>query len=115
MANRHRAIRKQLFLTDGELAIINQKMAQAGIANFSQYARNMLVEGQIIKRDFGDVKALARELAEISRDINKTARIASETRSIYEQDIKDLQRAYGTVRSKVSERLVRMIREREGA
>jgi t-SNARE complex subunit (syntaxin) len=85
-------------------------MARARTTNFSMYAHEALTEGQIIKRDFKEIKALTRELANLAHNINQIALRANETRNIYEKDIVDQQRMYGEVKSKVSERLVKMIR-----
>ena len=79
--------------------------------NFSMYARKMCIDGYVIKRDFAELKALTKELANLARNINQIALRANETRSIYEQDIKDLQRYYYNVKRACTERLVKMIRE----
>ena len=111
MPNRQRAVSKRFYLSEKELELINQNMARAGTTNFSLYARKMLTEGQIIKRDFTEIKALTKELANLARNINQIALRANETRSVYARDVEDLRRMYGEVKSKVSERLVKMIRE----
>lgn len=111
MAERERQIRKQVFVSDEEWNMIAEKMAQASTTNFSLYARKMLIDGYIIKRDFSEMKALTKELSNLARNINQIALRANETRSIYEQDIKDLQTYYYNVKRAVTERLVKMIEE----
>lgn len=111
MANRTREVRKEMSFTMEEYDLIQQKMLQIGTRNFSMYARKMCIDGYIIKRDFAELKALTKELANLARNINQIALRANETRSIYEQDIKDLQRYYYNVKRACTERLVKMIRE----
>lgn len=111
MAERERQIRKQVFVSEEEWNMIAEKMAQASTTNFSLYARKMLIDGYIIKRDFSEMKALTKELSNLARNINQIALRANETRSIYEQDIKDLQAYYYNVKRAVTERLVKMIEE----
>lgn len=52
MANRERTVRLQLLVSEEEADMIRQKMLQVGTTNFSMYARKMLIDGYVIKRDF---------------------------------------------------------------
>ena len=111
MANRERTVRLQLLVTEQEADLIKQKMAQVGTTNFSMYARKMLIDGYVIKRDFGELKGLTKELSNWARSINQIVLRANETRNIYAEDLKDLQKYYYEVKRAVSERLVKLIRE----
>ncbi len=111
MANRERTVRLQLLVTEEETALIREKMLQVGTTNFSMYARKMLIDGYVIKRDFSELKALTKELSNLARNINQIALRVNETRNIYEQDIVDLQKYYANVKRACSERLVKMIEE----
>lgn len=97
--------------------LIQQKMELVGTTNFSRYARKMLIDGFIIRPEYGEIRALANELAAIGRNINQIAKRANETRSIYEEDVEDLRRDFGEVKRAVSEQLVKLINadEKEGA
>ena len=110
MANRERTVRLQLLVSE-EADMIRQKMLQVGTTNFSMYARKMLIDGYVIKRDFSELKALTKELSNLARNINQIALRANETRSIYQQDIDDLKQYYGNVKRACTERLVKMIEE----
>ena len=109
MANRERNIRKIVMLNEKEEETVNEKMKLYGTDNFSLYARKMLVDGYIVKTDMSEIKELTKELAYLSRNINQIAKRANETRNIYREDIEELQKYYGEVKAKVSERLVKMI------
>jgi len=111
MANRTRQVRKELTLTNEEWQMIEDKMLQVGTTNFSLYARKMCIDGYVIKRDFSELKALTKEIANLARSINQIVKRANETRNIYEQDLKDLQQYYYNVKRAVSERLVKLIGE----
>lgn len=111
MAERKRAVQLHVLVSEEEAALIKEKMLQAGTTNFSLYARKMLIDGYIIKRDFSELKLLTKELSNLARNINQIALRANETRNIYEQDIKDLQAYYYNVKRAVTERLVKMIEE----
>lgn len=111
MGNKTHTKRLIVEVTEEQEQMIRQKMAQVGTTNFSQYARKMLIDGYVIKRDFSEMKALTKELANLARSINQIALRVNETRSIYEQDIKDLQAYYYNVKRAVTERLVKMIKD----
>ena len=111
MAKRKRTVPLHVLVSEEEAVLIKEKMLQAGTTNFSLYARKMLVDGYIIKRDFQELKLLTKELSNLARNINQIALRANETRNIYEQDIKDLQAYYYNVKRAVTERLVKMIEE----
>lgn len=96
-------------VTEEQWEMIQVKMLQTGTKKLAPYARKMLIDGYVIKRDFSELKALTHELANLARNINQIALRANETRNIYEQDIQDLQRDYGKVKSAVQERLVKIV------
>ncbi len=85
-------------------------MQQLGTRNFSAYARKMLIDGYVVKKDFSDMKKLVGELGAIGRNINQLAKRANETRNIYEQDIADLRRDYSRITGLINERLVKIIK-----
>ena len=109
MANRDRTVRLQLLVSEEEADMIRQKMLQVGTANFSMYARKMLIDGYVIKRDFTELKALTNELANLARNINQIALRANETPRIYQQDIDASNQYSGNVKPASTERLVKMI------
>lgn len=108
MANRKRTIKINLYVSEEEDALIKEKMDQCNARNFSEYARKMLIDGYIIHQEYETLSQLVKELAYINRNLNQIARRCNETRSIYEQDVKDLQTMMKQVKTAVSERLVKM-------
>lgn len=100
-------------VTPGQWETIQAKMAQVGTTNFARYARKMLIDGYVIHQDYGDVKALARELAALGRNLNQIAFRVNERRSIYAADVEDIQKIFRQVKKAVSERLVKLSGEGE--
>lgn len=109
MANLEREIRLTVRVTEEEAELIRHKMAQVGTRNFSMYARKMLIDGFVIRRDFSELKALVQELASLARSINQIALRVNETRSIYAQDIQDLREYYYEVKRAYTDRLLAVI------
>ena len=102
-----------LEITPEQHETLQEKMASVGMTNFSVYARKMLLDGYIVKRDFSQIKELTHELANLARSINQIAKRVNETRSIYETDVKELQEMYGKAKAKISENLMKTIKEDE--
>lgn len=111
MANRSRTVRRELALSEEEWEMVQLKMAQVGTTNFSAYARKMLIDGYVFHRDFSELRALTKELANLARNINQIAFRANETRNIYAGDVEDIRRDYMNVKRAVTERLVKMMEE----
>ena len=60
MANLEREIRLTVRVSEEEEKMIREKMLQIGTTNFSAYARKMLIDGYVIKRDFSELKSKLR-------------------------------------------------------
>ena len=69
-------------------------MAEAGISNRGAYIRKMICDGYIVRIDFSDVREMVRLLRIASNNLNQVAKRSNETRSIYADDIADLQDNY---------------------
>lgn len=108
MGKRARAHQIHLYLSEEEAVLIKEKMEQCDARNFSEYARKMMIDGYIIRQEYESLSELVKQLAYINRNLNQIARRCNETRSIYEQDVKDLQAMMKQVKAAVSERLVKM-------
>jgi len=111
LGKRNRKIQVHLYLTEEEHAYIQKRMARAQVTNFSVFAREMLLNGYLIHRDFSELKVLTRQLGSLSSSINQIAKRCNETRSIHTGQVIELQREYADVKRACSERLVKMIKE----
>jgi hypothetical protein len=81
-----------LRVTKSDLARINEKMAELGIQNKSAYIRKMALDGYCVRLDLSEVNELVRLLRICSNNLNQYAKRANETGSIYEADVRDLQK-----------------------
>lgn len=77
-----------------EMALIGEKMEQAGTLNKRAYLRKMAVDGYIVHVDMGSVRELVRLLGSISGNVNQIARRCNETRNLYREDVEDLKKGY---------------------
>ena len=81
-------------MTEAERELIAEKMAAAGIRNKEAYLRKMVLDGYIVQLDFSDVRQMVRLLSNATSNLNQIAKRANETRSVFADDIKDLQADY---------------------
>lgn len=77
-----------------EKEVIDRKMAILGTTNLRAYLRKQAVDGYIIQLDMSSVAEMVRLLRLISNNVNQIARFCNSTRSLYEQDVSDLQQGY---------------------
>ena len=98
---RKRQLRIIVTVTTEEKNRIKENARKAGTTNVPAFARKMLTDGYVIRTDFSEIKKLTQQLGYLSRNINQIALRANETRSIYEDDIKDLRRDYNDVKKKI--------------
>lgn len=94
---RQRPIQLPMWVNEEEAALIRERMAAAGISNFSAYARKMLIDGYHVILDLTDVREMVVLLRRCSTNINQIAKRANETRSIYAEDLSDLRQQYATL------------------
>jgi len=98
MPNLTRNICLKVRVTQTELDHINKKMKLAQISNREAYLRKMACDGYVVRIDFSDLRDLVRLLSNATNNLNQIAKRANETRSIYAEDIKDLQDNYEKIR-----------------
>ena len=104
-ANRKRSVQIIMRLTEEEHDILKKRMHDIGIKNRGLYLRNMALAGYILKMDLSEIREMLRLLSNIASNVNQIAARVNETRSIYAQDMVQLQEDVSRLRSQVSEAL----------
>lgn len=77
-------------VSEQEVELIKERMAQTGITNLSAYLRKMAVDGYIIHLDMTNIQEMTKLLRICSNNLNQYARRANETGSVYAADVEDL-------------------------
>lgn len=95
-------------VTQEEWKKIHERMQEAGMKNMSAYIRKMALNGYLIHLDLSDVREVLRLLRISSNNLNQYAKRANETGSIYETDIRDLQKTHGKILSMMGDILDRL-------
>ncbi|MFA9493791.1 plasmid mobilization relaxosome protein MobC [Streptococcus sp. E17BB] len=99
MENRYRTNLKKVFLTDQELATLNDRIGQSGCKNFSAYARKVLlnpnmtfltIETSNYENLVFELKRIGNNLNQIARTVNQTHILTSSDRELLVQGISQL-------------------------
>lgn len=82
MENRYRTNLKKVFLTDQELANLNNHISQSSCQNFSAYARKVLLNPNMtfLTIDTSNYQDLVFELRRIGNNINQIAKTVNQTK-----------------------------------
>jgi hypothetical protein len=94
ITNTKREICIKIRVTEDEHSLIHEKMAAANIRNREAYLRKMALDGYIVRLDLADVRKMVSLLQNATNNLNQIAKRANETRSVFQNDIQDLQSHY---------------------
>lgn len=88
MENRYRTNLKKVFLTDQELATLNDRIGQSGCKNFSAYARKVLLNPNMtfLTINTSNYEELVFELKRIGNNLNQIARTVNQTQILTPSD-----------------------------
>lgn len=91
---RRRNIPIYFMVTPQENEQIQQKMMSAGFSNMGAYLRKQAIDGYVLQVELEGIQEAIRLLRINTNNLNQIAKRANETRSIYKEDIKELQDRY---------------------
>ena len=90
MDNRKRNIEVRFRVTQEELDMIYEKMAQYGTRNLSAFMRKLAIDGYVIKLQIPELKELVSLLRYSSNNLNQLTKRVHETGRVYDTDLEDL-------------------------
>ena len=88
--NRKRDVQVNFRVSQEELALIEQKMAQLGTTNMAAYLRKMAIDGFVVNLELPELGELVSLLRRSSNNLNQLTRRVHETGRIYDADMEDL-------------------------
>lgn len=94
MENRKRPIAKRIWFSEDEWSKVEAKMGQARVINFSAFAAEMLLRGQVKTYDFSHLKELNAYMGRIAGNINQIAKRCNENKSVHTNDVEQLRREF---------------------
>ena len=104
---RRRPIHLHVMVSEEELALIQERMAEAGIRNMGAYMRKMALNGYVLHVDLSPVRELVSLQRRCSNNLNQVA-IHANTYGVYPEEIKALQRDYAELWGPLSDLLKKL-------
>ena len=106
MKKRRRPI--HVMVSEEELALIRERMAEAGVRNMGAYVRKMALNGYVLHVDLSPVRELVSLQRRCSNNLNQVAVTANTYGGIYPDDIRRLQQDYADLWEPLSELLKKL-------
>ena len=91
---RRRPVHLHVMVSEEELELIRERMAEAGVRNLGAYVRKMALNGYVLHVDLSPVRELVSLQRRCSNNLNQVAIQANTYGGIYPEEIKGLQRDY---------------------
>ena len=105
---RKRSIHLHVMVTQEELELIHERMAEAGITNAGAYVRKMALNGFVLNVDLSPVKELVALQRKCANNLNQVAVSANTYGGVYPSEIAALQRDYKALWEPLSDLLKRL-------
>ena len=80
----------KIWVSQEELDMIHQKMAEFGTSNMGAFVRKMVIDGYIVKLDIPELREILHQLGPIGNNVNQMARKLNAGGSIYREDIAEV-------------------------
>jgi len=109
MSHRKRSYQKIIRFDEEELLFLKKKMSLANTRNFEHYARQMLLGGLIIHKDFTAIRKLIIQMTRIGTNINQIAKKVNQTGQMNQEDLILLQRNFRHLSEEVNRYLLKNI------
>ena len=90
MANRTRTNRNEVYLTDDEQIIFDEKFKLSGMKNKSAYLRKLILYGYVYEVDYSYLPKYNEELGRISSNLNQITKRINSTQHIYKEDMDEI-------------------------
>lgn len=84
-------------LSESELAMIREKMAEYGTANMSAYIRKIAIDGYVVKIELPELKEMTKLLGYYSNNVNQIAKRINATSNVYETDLEEIRQQHNNL------------------
>lgn len=111
MAERTRPIMKPVYFTKEEWQIVQGKMHEDQVTNFSSFARELLLQGEVKHYDFNALKEQSAIIGRIAGNINQIAKRCNENHSVHTNDVEQLRREFLELKADYQERIIKLLRK----
>ena len=96
----------KIWVSQEELDMIHEKMADFGTRHMGAFIRKLVIDGYVIKLEIPELKEILHQLGPIGNNVNQMARKVNAGSSIYKEDIEEI----NTKLEQVYKMLIRVMR-----
>ncbi|MEY8515223.1 plasmid mobilization protein [Lactococcus taiwanensis] len=100
-----RPIERKVRFSEEENEYLNQKIERSPFNNFQNYARILLITGEIKMVDYSELQRLNSEINRIGNNINQLAKFAHQFKEISEADVQELLTQLQSMKQMISDKL----------
>lgn len=108
---RRRPIEKRIRFNSEEWNYLIKKIERSPFNNFQNFARILLIQGEIRYVDFSDLRRLVSAVNRVGNNINQIARLANQFQEISQNDIENLTEEVSSLKRLVEETLKEEIKK----
>jgi UDP-N-acetylmuramate-alanine ligase len=90
MTKRNRKISIQIYLSDDESYILNQKWKASNMKSKSSFIRHLILYGYVYDVNYDHLREYNTALARIGNNLNQIAKRMNATGNVYEADVKEV-------------------------
>ena len=87
---RDRKIPIQVYLSENEKYVLDEKVKTSHMRNKSEYIRHLILYGYVYDIDYNGLKEYNYQIAAIGRNINMIRERIMKTGNVYEDDVKEI-------------------------
>lgn len=85
-----RPIQRVIRFNQNENDYINKKIEDSPFKNFQNFARTLLIMGEVKVYDYSELKSLVSEVNKVGNNINQIVKLANQFDEVSAQDIQNL-------------------------
>ena len=87
---RERKIPIQVYLSENEKYVLDEKIKASEMRNISEYIRHMILYNYTYECDYNELREYNRQLSAIGRNINMIRERIMKTGNVYDEDVKEI-------------------------
>lgn len=105
---RRRPVHLHIMVSEEELALLQERMNEAGVRNMGAFVRKMALNGYVLHVDLSDIRELVSLQRRCANNLNQVAIQANTYGGIYPQEITQLQKDYAALWEPLSDLLKKL-------
>ena len=87
---RERKIPIQVYLSEDEKYVLDEKIKESKMRNISEYIRHVILYNYTYDCDYNELREYNRQLSAIGRNLNMIRERIMKTGNVYEEDVKEI-------------------------